>query len=53
MKVKNIIMCLIILFIGFLIGWKATIYTANIEIDVNNHVAYITAFNNTDVYSID
>ncbi len=48
MKFKSILAIIAALIFGALIGWKATIYTA--QVDCDGATGYITAWGQTDAY---
>lgn len=53
-EIKQILIIIIALILGFFIGWRMTVTKGTIEIDkVNNHIGYFTVFGQTDEYYID
>lgn len=53
-EIKQILIIIMALVIGFLIGWRMTVTKGTIEIDkANNHIGYFTVFGQTDEYYID
>ena len=51
---KQILIIIMALVLGFLIGWRMTVTKGTIEIDkANNHIGYFTVFGQTDEYYID
>ena len=52
--VREIIVVVIALIIGFFIGWRTTVTQGSIEVDkANEHIGYFTVFGQTDEYYID
>lgn len=52
--VREIIVVIIALIIGFLVGWRTTVTQGSIEVDkANEHIGYFTVFGQTDEYYID
>ena len=52
--VREIIVVIIALIIGFFIGWRTTVIQGSIEVDkANKHIGYFTVFGQTDEYYID
>lgn len=49
--IKQILIIIVTLALGFLIGWRATVLNGNIEVDGNT--GYFTVFGQTDEYYID
>lgn len=53
-EIKQILIIIMALVIGFFIGWRMTVTKGTIEIDkANNHIGYFTVFGQTDEYYID
>lgn len=52
--VRQILVVIIALIVGFLVGWRTTITQGSIEVDnANEHIGYFTVFGQTDEYYID
>lgn len=52
--VRQILVFIIALIIGFLVGWRTTVTQGSIEVDkANEHIGYFTVFSQTDEYYID
>ena len=52
--VREIIVVIIAIIIGFFIGWRTTVIKGSIEVDkANEHIGYFTVFGQTDEYYID
>ena len=53
-EIKQILIIIMALVLGFFIGWRMTVTKGTIEIDKsNNHIGYFTVFGQTDEYYID
>lgn len=49
-----LLVAILLIGIGFFVGYRTTVLNGNIEIDNGNeHIGYFTVFGQTDVYYID